>query len=173
MALQNLCLLPLYITKHCSNDYTDKCFSLFFNIAVVIKGVFAAIQNETIDFSSNQEVFVGEDAIFKWSLNENLANNIADVQFGVVTRPAMHGVRLDAILVRSLPSGKTKWNRPSSYVREYVNRTEVIENELAGFKILNVQLNDTSEYYCSVLKTDESQTMITDYVKLNVIGKSV
>lgn len=146
-------------------------FLYFFNIVVVIKVVFAAIQNETIEFSSNQEVFVGEDAIFKWSLNENLANNIADVKFGVVTRPARHGERLDAILVRTLPSGKTKWNRQSSYVKAYVNRTEVIQDVLAGFKISNVQLNDTSEYYCTVRKTGESQTMITDYVKFKVIGK--
>ncbi|KAK3741854.1 hypothetical protein QZH41_018851 [Actinostola sp. cb2023] len=148
--------------------------TIVFFIICAITTVLSAVQNETIVFSSSQEVFVGEDALLVWTIKEDLLINIADIKFGVVTRPATHGERLDAIVVKTFrPYGKIVWNTRAPHVASFVNRTTVLENRTAGFRISKVHLNDSSEFYCTVKQIGSTQTMITDYVQIKVIDVQI
>lgn len=147
---------------------------LMLSLTGLFKTAFSGSRNDTITFTSSQEVFVGEDALLEWKVNANFIHNIAKIKFGIVTRQYLHGERLDAILVKKFPqrNGKIYWNKHApKHIAAFLNRTKVLANRVASFKIRKVSLKDSSEFYCTVISIGSTQTMFTDYVKVKVIGK--
>lgn len=122
-------------------------------------------------FSSKREVFVGEDAVLEWEVDSKLVKNIEEIKFGVLTRPATYGEVFHAILVKKLRKGTVSWNlQAPEHVAKFVNRTTVLKNKTAAFKIKQMSLNDSSEFYCRG-KIGSSKNMITNSVNIKVIGK--
>ncbi|XP_032240511.2 Down syndrome cell adhesion molecule homolog [Nematostella vectensis] len=121
----------------------------------------------------DQEVFLGSNAVLEWKLPPSIISSIEIIKFGLVSRIGAYGERLEAIFVKIFPSGNVIWNyNPNSKIASYRNRTTVMRNVTAGLVISNVQLADSSEFYCLV-KFSGSRNTMTDYVFLRVVDLQI
>ncbi|XP_022808868.1 neural cell adhesion molecule 2-like isoform X2 [Stylophora pistillata] len=119
-----------------------------------------AASQDTVYFSTkpkDKEIFVGKDVQFDW---EYVVEDVQEVGFGVVVEK--NNV---AILVKTEKG--TIQNNLDQSVEWIRNRVEIVPDKRASFKIRNVELEDSTTFFCQVRygigKTE------SDTVKLSVV----
>lgn len=91
----------------------------------------------------HKEIFVGEDVQFDW---EYARTDVQEVSFGVIL-PDIG----EMTIYSKKKGGGTVFNNAYQAIDWIRDRTEIVSNRRASFKINRVQMKDTGTYYCTLV----------------------
>ncbi|CAH3028831.1 unnamed protein product, partial [Porites evermanni] len=91
----------------------------------------------------HKEIFVGEDVQFDW---EYARTDVQEVSFGVIL-PDIG----EMTIYSKKKDGGTVFNNAYQAIDWIRDRTEIVSNRRASFKINRVQMKDTGTYYCTLV----------------------
>lgn len=108
----------------------------------------------------HKEIFVGEDVQFDW---EYARTDVQEVSFGVIL-PDIG----EMTIYRKKKGGGTVFNNAYQAIDWIRDRTEIVSNRRASFKINRVQMKDTGTFYCTLVV---ELVHHISRVRLTVVGK--
>ena len=108
----------------------------------------------------HKEIFVGEDVQFDW---EYARTDVQEVSFGVIL-PDIG----EMTIYSKKKGGGTVFNNAYQAIDWIRDRTEIVSNRRASFKINRVQMKDTGTYYCTLVV---ELVHHISRVRLTVVGK--